>query len=377
MREIIIILSILLFSISCHQKSDAILESEMIEELGDIDRSISVTKSQFESSNYQLQRMSQKEVMDVLPAYGEIHLPDKNRYAVSSHISGIVSNMYLIKGDYVRKGQLLFNLTNPELISWQEELLETKGKLVYLKDESDRQEAISKANISAYKTYVKALSDYNVAEAKKAGLEAKLKLVGISPDQVSLTNLNSTLSVYAPISGYVSEIGVYNGVSMIASHPALTIDDTRHMHLELRVMEKDAGKIKLEQKVFFKLNDSDDPIVGAIHIIEKSIDQDRMLGMHCHLEKDNNPALIAGMNIKASIVLGRRMVYALPIETLVTIQKEEFVLVRESTSDYSFKERKVVVGEKFDGYFEILNIADFKESDEFLTKGAFDIVTNE
>lgn len=109
-----------------------------------------------------------------------IDLPEKNKYVISSYLGGVVNDMNLINGQRVNKGQVLFRLTNPELITWQQEYIELQGQHDYLKDEYQRQKTLAEENLSARKNYLKADADLKMNEAKIAGLE-KTGIVGIQP----------------------------------------------------------------------------------------------------------------------------------------------------------------------------------------------------
>lgn len=114
-----------------------------------------------------------------------IDLPEKNKYVISSYLGGVVNDMNLINGQRVNKGQVLFRLTNPELITWQQEYIELQGQHDYLKDEYQRQKTLAEENLSARKNYLKADADLKMNEAKIAGLEKKLELLGFSPSKIN------------------------------------------------------------------------------------------------------------------------------------------------------------------------------------------------
>jgi hypothetical protein len=43
-------------------------------------------------------------------------------------------------------------------------------------------------------------------------------------------------------------------------------------------------------------------------------------------------------------------------------------------NEYVLEQKEVAIGNSFNGYTEIKNTTDFTESDQFLTKGAFNLI---
>ncbi len=370
-NTIFLLFSILLLATACNNESLPTAET-MAQAPTEVAGVIALTQKQFDASGYEVDGFSKKSFTSSLSVNGMIHLPEKNKAIVSSFLGGVVHDMTLIPGQWVRKGQRLLSLTNPELINWQQEFLEIKGQLDYLKEEYNRQKQLADENISARKNYLKAEADLQMAEAKYAALSAKLRLIGINPETVSAQQLVATLGVFAPISGYLSDISVINGAFLNASAPALEISNTDHLHMELKVMETDVNKIREGQKIKFKAQN--DPLAtynATIHLIERVVDENRMVNVHCHLEETPDQHFLAGMYVTADIILTAEEMLALPEDAVVSLEDRFFVLVKQDNGDLNFVQKEVIPGAHEDGYIAILNSSSFQSDDLFLTKGAY------
>lgn len=382
-KYIILLMAVLVCQSSCkHDDSgnhihehESEIDHAVEEEDDDV---INLSQKQFEESGYEIGKLEERTFSNVLPATGKIHLPERSKAIVSSLIGGVVDGMSLIHGQWVKKGQVLFSISNPELIDIQQSYLELVGQLTYLEDEYARQKQMSVENISPKKHLLKAQSELQVAKAKKAGMLQRLTLIGVNPQSVNEQNLVSRLSVTAPISGYVTDIDVLNGGYLKATDPAIEISNTYHLHMELKILERDISKLEKEQKVRFTIQDDKSKTYKAdVHLIEKHVNEDRMVNVHCHLEDDHDQHLIDGMYVTAEVLLDDRSALSLPESAIVTTDEHSHALRQLSGNPFSFEKVEVEIGNTVDGSVEILNASSFNEGTVFMTNGTYFLIKEE
>ncbi len=375
-QKIYYFILVLIFIGACAEKTDDQNTSESAENVEN--KIISITQKQFESSGYQISGFDTKSFKSTLKVNGKIHMPIKNKAGITSLIGGVVSNMNLYHGQKVNKGQRLFTLTNPELIDLQQEYLELKGQLSFLEAEYLRQKSLSEEKLSPGKNILKADSDLKIAQAKYAALEKKLEMVGINPDNVSNSNLLTSLQINAPLSGYVSEIHLTPGAFLKPYEMAMEIDDTDHLHLELKIMERDISKVKVHQKLQYQVLENPDQLFEAeVHLIEKLVDEDRMVNLHCHLAEKDESNFIPGMYVIADLFIDEKESFALPEAAIVNLGSENYVAQLENPGSYTFVRKKILTGITQNGYVEILNSEDFGKDAQFIIEGAYYVILNE
>lgn len=339
---------------------------------------ISISPKQFESSGFELGKLEKRSFMNYLAVNGKTHLPEKNKAAVSSYVGGSVGGMELIHGQWVKKGQVLFTITNPELINWQQDFLVLQSEVEYQESEYDRQKILTDENIAAKKNLPEAKSRVSVTKAKLAGLSKKLSLIGINTEELTNTNLVSTLRIAAPSSGYVTEINIKKGMYLEAFQTAIEISNTNHIHMELKVLEKNISMIKNGQKVRYSLQENpSEQYVATIYLIEKRVDENRMVNVHCHLEEEQEKALIPGMFITADIELESQESYAVPEGALVSFNDNYYILEHKPDTKYDFTQKLVDVGQNQNGFYQINESAEVDTIATYLTKGAYYVVTSE
>src|SRR5690606_9703533 len=104
--------------------------------------------------------------------------------------------------------------------------------------------------------------------------------------------------------------------------------------------------------------------------------ENRTIIVHGHPKKGQNRSFMTGMFVEASVVVDTVTSKALPSEAIVHIGDISYVLVLDSENgnNRSFTQTMVQVAETFDGYTVISNAEEFKPTDRFLVKGAFNLI---
>lgn len=373
------IFAFLLYLVSCSSPSDKLGKEETVPEVT-MEGAYTLTDSQFKSSGMALGTFDSIPFHQVIKAIGKFDVPPENNAAVSSYFPGTIKDIRLLPGEQVRKGQKLFTLENPEFVQIQQDYLEAKGQLTYLKSDYERQKNLVKDKVTSQKNYLKAESDYTVTKVRAASLAKKLKLMNIDPNTLSLENIRTTIQISSPISGYVTQVNAMRGKFLESSQTAISIVDTDHMHIELNIFEKDLSKIRKGQTIHFKTQEDNSQSYEAfVYLVNKTVNpEDRTIGIHGHLSDEKlNQRFNPGMYVEAEIYANSTSKISLPQEALVDIDGEFYVLILNNFSQdvYSFSKREVKTGLSNEGNVEILNHGDFSANTQFLVKGAFNLIT--
>lgn len=364
---------------ACSEKKPETMPETNSAAATDAEDLITLSPAQFESSAMQTGQMSDQVFSKAIKANGMIDVPPENQASVSAYFAGYVKDIRLLPGEKVAKGQLLFTLENPDYVGMQQDYLEAKGQLSYLKADYERQKTLAEDNVTSQKNFLKAESEYNVTMARFESLKKKLSLMNIDPGQVSEGNLRSTINIVAPISGYITGVNANKGMFLNPSDVAVTITNVDHVHLELNVFEKDIQLVKEGQLIRFNSVESGGKLYEAtVHLVGRTVDPaTRIVNIHGHLADENQSSLFPpGMYIEAEIIVDGKTAKALPRESVVGIEDKYYVLLKRSSGDdLTFEKAEVQVGRMENGFAEILNAAAFGPDDEFLTVGAFSLIS--
>lgn len=342
--------------------------------------SYTLTKKQFESSQMTTGELEMKTFHDIIKAKGMIDVPPTNKAAISSYYSGTVKDVQVLSGEKVKNGQVLFTLENPDFVKMQQDYLEAKGQLTYLKSDYDRQKSLMADKVASEKHFLKAESDYIVTKVKMESLGKQLSLMGIHPEKLRLDNIQTVIPITATINGFVTEVNISKGSFLNPSQAAITLVNTDHLHLELNVFEQDISKVKIGQAIQFIIQgDNSKKHEAVVHLINKTVHPtNRTVGIHGHLANETTSTTFnPGMYVEAEIHTTSICKSALPENTLVESEGKYFALVLTDTvnNTYNFVKKEIQTGATHEGYTEILDANDFTANTQFLTNGGFNLIT--
>ena len=361
---------------SCNSKEKSEVKNTDATEKAENTDIATITENQFKSGDMELGKITTQPFNTVVKANGMFAVPPENQAGVSAYFAGYVKDINLLPGDAVKKGQTLFTIENPEYVQVQQNFLEAKGRLNYLKSDYDRQKELIADNVTSKKNFLKAESEYTVTLAQYQSLKKRLSLMNINPNTLSGDNIRSVINVPSPLSGYATTINATKGMYLNPSDVAITVTNTDDLHIELKIFEKDLPMVKVGQPINVRLqNDMNKVYQGKVHLVNKAINaQDRTVAIYGDLVNENDVKLFApGMYIEGEILTTSSEHPALPSEAVANIDNDFFVLVKEDGQ--TFRRVLVKVGTTNNGFTQILNADDFKINTEFLTKGAFNLIT--
>lgn len=338
---------------------------------------IKVTQAQYDQLGMEMGTIEEKSFPVRVSVNGMIDVPPENRAMVNATMGGYIKTTPFLIGDKVSKGQTLVTLENPEFVSLQQQYLEVNEQLSFLKAEYERHTIMSEENITSQKNFLKSESDYKSALARHSGLQKQLQMLNISPEQVKNGTIVSTVSIKAPISGSITKVNVTKGSYVSPATAIMEIINNDHVHLELSVFEKDIMKVKKGQKITFRIPEaSGDTFHAEVYLVGTSIDENRTIKVHGHLEDEGKEKFLTGMFVEANIITDDIREKALPSNAIVTIDNIPNVLIFEKKEGdvYYFSQKEVSVDEELDGFSVIKEANSFAPNTQFLTKGTYNLI---
>ncbi len=352
----------------CHSNTTS---TEKVVEPSRDENTVQVSSDQLKVIGVTTGKIEMKSLSESIKANGVLDAPPQNLISVSAPMGGFLKNTKLLQGMRVRKGEVIATLESQDYIQLQQDYYEHVAALEFLEAEFSRQEALAKENVNAQKTLQLAKSQYQSKKAMIEGLKAKLRMININPALLIDGKVFNTINLYAPISGYVTEVYVNIGKYVNTTDELFKIVDTEHLHAELYVFEKDFPKLKIGQLVDFSLVNESVVRKAHVYLIGREISEDRSVRIHCHLDTED-PTLLPGMYLKATIQTETNQVNALPNEAILSFEGEYFVFVQDSPG--KFRMVKIEIGRSVDGLTEILATDDLNENSQVVLTGAFELL---
>jgi cobalt-zinc-cadmium efflux system membrane fusion protein len=339
---------------------------------------IQLSTAQFETMDMAWGKLDSGEFSAEITVQGSVRVPVESMQEVTTFYGGYVSGMELLEGQAVKKGEVLFYLENPEFILLQQNYLEAKSQLNYLKADYERQKMLFEEQITSQKNYFKAEADYESTRAKAESLKRQLSMLRINVDQLQPESIRSKIPIYSPISGFVTSIHAVPGAYIQPTDVAVSLISKEHLHMELVIFEKEAMLIKKGQMVEVRIPEvSSDIMIAEVFMVGQSINEARQINVHAHLiDESKESMLVPGMFIEGKVQVDPKKGISLPQTAVVQSDGKMFVLVlREKNEEgYSLEKIEVQAGKVGGGAIQILPGSKLSTTDQILVSGGFNLL---
>ena len=288
-----------------------------------------ITEKQMKTVDIELGHITQQRLSQLLKTFGEIVLPPSAKATVSAVIGGTIRDIEVIEGDYVKKGQVIAKIEHPDIVDMQKDYLEALNRNEYLETEFERQKRLSEDSVNAAKTYQKAKSEYQSNLSRLQSLKQKLRLIHIDPASLSPQSIQNEYPVLAPIAGYVAGVDINTGIHVTPQKSLFHITANEQAHIDLKIYEKDIGKIAVGQQLTFNLanNSKSYPMKGEVMKMAKRFDSDQRTALvHANIS-DMNENILPGMSVIAYIQTGGKKQNTLPDAAFVSDQGKDYLFM--------------------------------------------------
>ena len=334
---------------------------------------VHLTKAQFENAKMEMGNLAEKPFAQTIHASGTIDVPPQSRAVISAFSGGYIKNTPLLVGDKVKKGDRLVTLENPDFITMQQSYLETVAQLSYLNSEYERQKIMMDEKITSQKSFLKSESEYKTALARSNSLKKNLEMLNINPASIAAGNIVSQVNIYSPIDGNVTEVFVNTGTYVSPADKIMEVMNTDHIHLELKIFERDLMQLKKDQEILFKVPEASPKVFkGEVHLVGTTIDpKSRIAMIHGHIDEKDEANFTAGMFVEADIVTGTSTNLALPEDAVVELEGKNYVLLVESedADGYVLHPIEVKIEANYNGFTSFKT--ELPLDGKYLTKGGF------
>lgn len=381
-----ILLAILFFLASCNsKKTEAVQEEEHKKETQA--NEVSITPLQMKTAGIELGTIELKNLKTSIKANGMLTVPNQNKALVTSVNSGVIRTLLIQPGSFVRKGQAIATIVNPDMAGLQQELQTTNAQISLAEIELKRQQELVQGNAAPLKNVQRVQTELATLRVTRNSLQKQLTAMGISTASVSRGNIITTITITAPISGTVSNVSAQIGSNVDPSTPIAEIVNNSQLHLDLFVFEKDLPKLRANQVIHFTLTNN--PVreydAQVFSIGTAFVNESKTIPVHAVVKGDKT-GLIEGMSITALISIGETVLPAVPTEAIVSYQGQDYIFVlkdnasptskntdssKTKDAELKFERVQVVKGASDVGFTEITVLKNLPSKTQIVTKGAF------
>lgn len=331
---------------------------------------LELTDSQYKNANIKTGKIEQKSISSILKVSGVIEVPPQNMVSISIPLGGFLKSSKLLPGMHVTKGETIAIVEDPQYITLQQDYLTTKAQIEFTEEEYNRQSELNKNKTVSDKVLQQSKANYMIQKVSLKALYEKLKLIGINPDKLTISNMSRSVSIPSPISGYVSKVNVNIGKYVNPSDILFELVNPADIHLTLTVFEKDVNKLSIGQTVYaYTNNDQNSKHTCTIILIGKNLNQDRSAEVHCHFNKYDEK-LIPGMFMNAEIEVESNSAYVVQTEAVVRFEGKQYVFAEIKNKQFEMVEVNVLNSENGLTQIGFKDKKDYKNT-AFALKGAY------
>ena len=191
---------------------------------------IQLTPQRMQSIGMVLGKVESKPVNSELRFYGNVQVDERRQAYVQTRFAGWIRKVYAdATGNFIGKGQPLFTIYSPDLVSTEQEYLLAKKNL----------ESLQQSKVSGVASGASSL----LSAAKERLLQWE-----VSPGEIEKLDQGgkpiTDLTIYSPVSGYITQKNALPNMYVQPETMLYTVADLSDVWVLAQVFQSDAGKIK-------------------------------------------------------------------------------------------------------------------------------------
>lgn len=191
---------------------------------------IQLSPQRMQSIGVRIEQVQYKPVNDQVRFYGNVQANERRQAYVQTRFAGWIRKVHVdATGDFVRKGQPLFTIYSPDLVTTEQEYLLAKQNQASLKQSSVSGVAAGAASL--FDSARQRLLQWEISPGEIAKLDETGKVI-------------TDLTIYSPVSGYVTEKNALPNLYVQPDSRLYTVADLSEVWVLAQVFQNDAGKIK-------------------------------------------------------------------------------------------------------------------------------------
>lgn len=366
------ILILTFFLVQCNVDREHDDQSEEQEMEAHDENEVELSRIQIENIGLKYGKLTPRKIESTLKLTGRIEMPASGKSVAGSNLDGKVKKVYVLAGDYIRKGQPLFTIENMEIIDWQQQLAAARADQTYLSRELARQKELSEESISPVKKYESTLAEVGRLNASIRALETKLRSIGLATDVNG--EFRSTFVITAPSSGTLQHLMVNIGEYIDATTHLAEIVNNDHLHIHLIAYGADVAIMEKGQRIKFFVQSRPDQLLDAeVKWINSIVDETtNSYDVHAEIVSPTK-GLIAGEFVEARIINEEREVNSLPITAITNDKGIDYIFIREEEHEDAihFRKVKILTGEQDLGFIEVKPVDPFALTSDVVVDGAY------
>ncbi|MDP4130594.1 MAG: efflux RND transporter periplasmic adaptor subunit [Bacteroidota bacterium] len=286
----------------------------------------------------EIDTVSASKVLNTLTLTGKVDFNEDQVIKIYPAISGLVSDIKVMLGDYVKKGQTLAVLKSVEMAGFSNDYTMAKSNLGIARKSLDATNDMYKSGLASQRDQLAAQEAYNQA---LSGLQKSQRILNLNGG-----SLNGDYTVKSPIDGFVVEKQVNNNMVIRTDNSTglFTISDLKNVWVMANVYESNIANIKSGDSVEVTTLSYPGKIFrGKVDKIMNVLDPtNKVMKLRIVLP---NPGYLLKPEMFASVLvrnMENKKMISIPSRALIFDHSQYYVLVYKSPKDITIRPVQVM-----------------------------------
>ncbi|SHM18241.1 efflux RND transporter periplasmic adaptor subunit [Hymenobacter psychrotolerans] len=335
---------------------------------------ISLSAEQVRAAGISTGGFAWRNMTNAVQANGTIEVPPQNRVDISAVMGGYVQSVQVLTGQRVAKGATVAILRHPDYLKVQQDYLQSRARVAFLRQELDRQQTLDAEDVGAKRKLQQAQADYATEQAAQRALAAQVQMLGLSVARLNTGYISPTVALTTPLGGYVTAVNMNPGQFVNPQDVLVEILDRSDLHLELKVFERDIARVKVGQRILFTIpnRQTGEEMVARVFLVGRAFNPEaRTVTVHAHLEP-NREDLIPGQYVRGSIQTEGSRQRTLPEDAIIQAGEISYVFAQTAAAGQpTFHRYKAATGASDGGTVAVTLLEPVPDTLKMVQHGAY------
>jgi cobalt-zinc-cadmium efflux system membrane fusion protein len=272
-------------------------------------------------------------VMNTLTLTGKVDFNEDNVIKIFPTISGQVSDIKVMPGDYVKRGQVLAVINSSDMAGYSNDFITAKSNVEIARKNMEATNDMYKSGLASQKDLLTAQEGYSQAQSAFEKAQRVLNLNGGS--------LTGEYTLKSPIDGFVVDRQVNNNMMIRSDNSTalFTISDLKNVWVMANVYESNISNVKMGDSVNITTLSYPGKIFrGRIDKVMNVLDpSNKVMKLRIVLA---NPGYLLKPEMFASVVVNtteNKNMVSIRSRALIFDHSQYYVLVYKSPSDITIR----------------------------------------
>lgn len=295
------------------------------------DMQIHINPEQIDNLSIKIGKLVPSEEIPLLSAPAEVVVPADKEMMLSAPQPGLLSQLRVNIGDKVKEGQVVAQISSPELVILQQQFLTARSDLNLAALELSRDKKLLQEGVIAQRRWQETQARHSSKAAIANEAKQLLRIAGMSAaeiDSLAKTHrLGMSLRVRSPIDGVVLERLATLGSRLDMQAPLYRIADLSELWLDINIPQERLHNIGIGDRVKIPGFSS----VAEINLLGQSVNPDNQTVLARAVIKGNAENLRVGQHLNVQVMqTGGVVGFRVPNTAIAQNAGHSYIFIRNS-----------------------------------------------